>query len=354
MTESPTAKAIRAELRTKTRWLVGVAVVLTAIDLVLFRLAGGLALRVTGAIAGAIADSVIVVVIGSWLLRRPLLRAIDTLEYQALAAEELRSHAEQLASAGRIAAGLAHEVGNPLCAITNYAHRLHERVTPELRPTVGSLQREVTRIERLMDGFTDHARPREPGTRGADVNAAIRETLGFLGDQGILRRITIDTELDGAGLPVYATGLELEQIFTNLVLNAADAMRGGGRLAVRTRRLACAALAELSQRTCDDPGDGAPRRASDARLEQWVAMRTAADIVEIVVTDSGHGVTSGDEERIFEPFVTSKEPERGSGLGLAIVRRLVDSMSGLMWVQPSREGGAAFHVVLPVYTAVQA
>src|ERR1700733_7302978 len=85
----------------------------------------------------------------------------------------------RLASAGRVAAGLAHEVGNPLCAITNYAHSLEDKVAPELRPVVQSLQREVARIQRMMDGLIDYARPREPGALGADVTVALRETLRF-------------------------------------------------------------------------------------------------------------------------------------------------------------------------------
>ena len=70
--------------------------------------------------------------------------------------------------------------------------------------------------------------------------------------------------------------------------------------------------------------------------------------MKLVVADSGHGVPRGDEERIFEPFVTTKSAGKGTGLGLAIVRRMVDQLDGLIWVQRSREGGAAFHLVLPI------
>ncbi len=283
----------------------------------------------------------------------PLLSAIDALEYQLIAAEEQRSHAERLASAGRVAAGLAHEVGNPLCAITNYAHLLQDRVDPELRPTVKSLQREVTRIERMMDGLTDHTRPRcsQAHARCRCKCRGPRDAFGFLGDQGVLRRITVDTQLDGAALAVRGTALELEQVFANLVLNAADAMRGGGRLAIRTQRLQASALAERSRRRQGDTVDQRARRASDTRLDEWLASRSMTEVAEIVVADSGSGVASGDEERIFEPFVTSKPPDQGSGLGLAMVRRLVGTMHGLVWVQPSREGGAAFHIILPLHAS---
>jgi signal transduction histidine kinase len=219
----------------------------------------------------------------------------------------------RLASAGRVAAGLAHELGNPLCAITNYAHSLGEKVAPELRPTVQAMQREVARIQRMMDGIIDYTRPRDPGTLGADVNVALRDTLGFLTDQGIFRRIIVDAQLDPAALPAKATALELEQAFANLLLNAADAMPGGGRLALSTRR------------------------------------DFQANTIEIVIADSGPGVERGHEERIFEPFVTTKTAGHGTGLGLSIVRGIVNTMDGRVWVERSRDGGAAFHIVVPLF-----
>jgi two-component system NtrC family sensor kinase len=255
----------------------------------------------------------------------------------------------RLVSAGRVAAGLAHELGNPLCAITNYAHSLEDKVAPELRPIVQAMQREVARIQRMMDGLIDYARPREPGTPGADVNVALRETLRFLGDQGVLRRITLDEQLDTAALPVHATALELEQAFANLLLNAADAMPGGGKLALWTRRISRDTLTDGTLRR---PYDSAPsveiRR--DERMERWLTANAVTHVVKIVVADSGHGVERGNEERVFEPFVTTKAPQHGTGLGLAIVRGIVNTMGGLVWVQRSREGGAAFHIVLPEYT----
>ncbi|HEY4658505.1 MAG TPA: histidine kinase dimerization/phospho-acceptor domain-containing protein, partial [Gemmatimonadaceae bacterium] len=215
MNPAHTASTLRAELRRKTAWLVGIVLVLGLVNLAIFPLPSGRDWRAVGAIFGLISAALAVTIIGSWFLRRPLLEAITALERQAGAAESERSRAELLAGAGRVAASLAHEVGNPLCAIANYAHSLEEKVPPELRGTLGSLRREVSRIERLVDGFLDHARPREPGSRGAEVKDALRETLGFLGDQGILRRITLETRLDGRPLPVRGTPLDLEQTFAN-------------------------------------------------------------------------------------------------------------------------------------------
>jgi two-component system, NtrC family, sensor kinase len=300
-----------------------------------------LVLAVVGAAAGA-----------WWLGRRSAGKSASSLEAQLASSRAEGAQAQRLASAGRVAAGLAHEVGNPLCAITNYAHSLEDKVAPELRPTVQSMQREVARIQRMMDGLIDHARPREPGALGADVNVALRDTLRFLGDQGVFRRITIDEKLDSAPLLVTGTALELEQTFANLLLNAVDAMPGGGRLALWTRQIPRAMLVDGSaHRAGDGAARVAPRR--DERLERWVTSHEVGQVVKIVVADSGHGVERGHEERIFEPFVSTKAPEYGTGLGLAIVRGIVDTMGGLVWVQRSREGGAAFHLVLPVHSNSQ-
>jgi two-component system NtrC family sensor kinase len=273
---------------------------------------------------------------------------VGSLDAQLRAANDANEAVSRLASAGRVAAGLAHELGNPLCAITNYAHSLEEKVTPELRPAVHSMQREVSRIQRMMDGLTDYARPREPGARGADVNVALRDTLGFLNDQGVLRRITIDDKLDDRPLPVNGTALELEQAFANLLLNAADAMPAGGNLALWTRRLQRTTLVDGASHRPGDKAAPVPFRR-DERVERWVASHDTAQVVKIVVADSGPGVAHGLEERIFEPFVTTKAPEHGTGLGLSIVRGIVNNLGGLVWVQRSREGGAAFHIVLPVH-----
>jgi signal transduction histidine kinase len=213
---------------------------------------------------------------------------------------------------------------------------------------VQSLQREVARIQRMMDGMIDYSRPREAGPTGADVNVALRETLGFLTDQGVLRRIAVDERLDAAALPVRGTALELEQTFANLVLNAVDAMPAGGTLAIWTRRLARTTLVDGSLRRPGDDAAPVPIRRDD-RMERWIASHEIAQVVKIVVADSGDGVADGHEELVFEPFDTTKTPEHGTGLGLAIVRGIVNRMGGMVWVQRSREGGAAFHIVLPVH-----
>ncbi|MDA1081462.1 MAG: HAMP domain-containing sensor histidine kinase [Gemmatimonadetes bacterium] len=261
-----------------------------------------------------------------------------------------REQLERLAGGGRLVAMLLHELGNPVSAIINYAHSLEQKVAPDLRGTVASLQREAFRVVKLRDGFLDFVRPKDASETGADLNAAVRETLGFLDDQGALRRIEVDLQMSAAPKPTRGTALELEQAIANLVLNAAAAMPEGGRLVIWAERYNRQALIEASARRTDGE-DGRivhPRRADD-KLSTWLESLDVEEVVKIVVADSGHGFHHGNLEKVFEPFFSSKEPDDGVGLGLTVVRRVVDSMGGIVWAQKSREGGAAFHIVLPVH-----
>lgn len=258
-----------------------------------------------------------------------------------------RGDLERLASAGRLVAMLLHELGNPVSAIINYAHTLETKVPAGLKPTVASLQREAFRVVKLRDGFLDFVKPRDAGHAGADFNAAVRETLGFLGDQGALNRIQVDVQISDAPKPTRGTPIELEQAIANLVLNAAAAMPEGGRLVIWAERFNRQALLEASARRTDEGRIVHPRR-SDDRLTTWLASLDVDEVVKVVVADSGHGFHHGSLEKVFEPFFTTKGDEAGFGLGLTVVRRVVDAMDGIVWAQRSREGGAAFHIVLPV------
>ena len=266
-----------------------------------------------------------------------------------------REQSERLASAGRLVAMLLHEIGNPVSAIVNYAHTLEAKVPPELKATVASLQREAFRVVKLRDGFLDFVRPKDAAHTGADLNAAVQETLSFLNDQGALKRIEVDLQVSAAPKPTRGTALELEQAIANLVLNAAAAMPEGGRLVIWAERFNRQALLDASNRRTDE-SEGRiihPRR-SDDRMSTWLASLDVEEVVKIVVADSGHGFNHGDLEQIFEPFFTAKAGDDGVGLGLTVVRRVVDAMDGIVWAQRSREGGAAFHIVLPVNTVAVA
>ncbi len=258
--------------------------------------------------------------------------------------------AEKLASVGRLAAGIAHEIGNPLGALNGYAHLLKAAAQEaSAREAVSGVERETARIDRIVRGLLDYARPRRPIPTPIDINDTLRRVVDLLSAQGHLRRVSLVMELANEGPFVHGEQHEMEQVFVNLLLNAADAVEHNGTIAIRT---ACMPSEMLEA--------GAPRRSGDSRftlvphpptprVQHWLGSeRRSSWVVKVVVADSGPGVAAEHAERIFDPFFTTKEPGKGTGLGLAIVARVVENLDGIVWVDRAREGGAAFHLLFPL------
>jgi signal transduction histidine kinase len=265
---------------------------------------------------------------------------------------EERAHvvrAEKMASIGRLAAGIAHEIGNPLGAINGYTHVLRTGVGGNPATALDGIERESGRIDRIVRGLLDYARAR-PATQGlVDLNEAARSVVELLNSQGVLKYVKMD--LSAAPEPTYISGErhDVEQVFVNLLLNAVDAMDGRGSITFLVRRTTRADL-KAGKRRASDPG-GQPTRPPSARTMRWLEGGTQNDVAMIAIIDSGPGIREEDAERIFEPFYTTKAPGKGTGLGLAIVARAVENCGGAIWVSPSREGGAAFRILLPVADA---
>jgi signal transduction histidine kinase len=264
--------------------------------------------------------------------------------------------AEKLASVGRLAAGVAHEIGNPLGAINGYAHLLRNQAIGNARAVeaVAGLERESTRIDYIVRGLLDYARPRKPTTTTIDVNDTTRSVVNLLSAQGALRDVKVVLELDHARARLVGDQHGLEQVIVNLLLNAVDALAEGakrrngtqGRIVIHAERAPLASLSQPAARR-SPPGQQGVLHAPPGRVKAWAAQHRNADVVKIVVADSGPGVAPENTERIFDPFFTTKEPGQGTGLGLAIVARIVDNLRGTVWVVPAREGGAAFHLLFP-------
>ena len=264
--------------------------------------------------------------------------------------------AEKLASVGRLAAGVAHEIGNPLSAINGYVHLLRGRLTDvtnrrDVSDTLGAMERESARIDRIVRGLLEYARPRPTAPTPIDVNDVLRSVIDLLAHQRALEGIRLTLELTPDALLVHGDRHDLEQLFVNLLLNAADAMSNQGQLVVRVERAARITLRQPAVRRSLAAG-AMIEHAPSARAQLWLAGHDAAEVAKIVVADSGPGVAPELAERIFDPFFTTKQPGKGTGLGLAIVARIVENFRGTIWVTAAREGGAAFHVLFPIATRV--
>ena len=227
-------------------------------------------------------------------------------------------HSERLASMGQMAAGIAHEINNPLAAVKGYAQLLlmqRERLEPATAETLERILSSSERISRIVRGLLDFARRKEERA-GADVlqprdaNQIVREAL-VLTEHTLsrFRGVEVATALAERLPPVLADSTEIQQVVINLLTNAADAMGEGGTIRLATR--------------------------------------AAGSDVEIAVADTGPGIPDEVRARIFDPFFTTKEPGQGTGLGLAICHGIVERHRGKITVE-SREGeGTEFRVLLP-------
>jgi signal transduction histidine kinase len=250
--------------------------------------------------------------------------------------------AEKLATVGRLAAGVAHEVGNPLSAIRTFVDVLRQRGGD--REVLDAMTREAERIDRIIRELLAYARPREEAIGPVDAAEVVRTTVAMLERQGALGQLRVSLECAEGLPPVRGRPHQLEQVLVNLVLNAVAAA-SPGRATVGVMR-AGGPLGFRDGRRISDPAHGTtPERRSGP--QPWRAdLAQAPAGVLLFVEDSGPGVPAADRERVFDPFFTTKPPGSGTGLGLAIVQRIVDEFGGVIWVDEGREGGAAFRVYL--------
>jgi two-component system NtrC family sensor kinase len=278
--------------------------------------------------------------------------SVNRMTSTLLEEQALRARFEKVASVGRLADGVAQAIGHPLEAISTHAAALrrHPALSAEAAELVAGIERERERIDRIIRGMLDFARPRQRVEEAVDVNGAIYRSMEVLRDQGALRQVDIHLELGAQLPPLLGDSHELQQVVVNLLLNAVDAMDGEGDITVFTSVVPFASVSGRDDvRRSDDPSTLGNAREPSARMRSWLStVGTPERVVKVIVADSGPGVPWTHVERIFDPFFTTKAAGRGTGLGLAVVSRIVEGLGGTVWVRPSREEGAAFVLLFPV------
>jgi signal transduction histidine kinase len=259
---------------------------------------------------------------------------------------------EKLAGIGSLAAGVAHEVRNPLGAVGTYVDVLRRRGTdPEV---TAAMRGAIERIERTVQSLLVYARPGDH-SGVADVNEAVSTAIAFLSAQGLLNERNVTVRLEAPVSLVRCDQHRLEQLVVNLVVNACHAAPGGV-VTVGTDREVYGARAREDVRRSDlrDGPATAPRSAGWTPRPRRTDVEPGTEGVLLYVADRGPGVPEELRERIFDPFFTTKAPGEGTGLGLAIVARTVHEAGGTVWVDRAREGGAVFKVFLPTAPAAEA
>ncbi len=221
---------------------------------------------------------------------------------------------ERLALIGQLAANVAHELNNPLQGIVTYSHLLLERMPPEgpSRDSIQKIAHQANRCTSIIRGLLDFSRQRAPHKTLVNVNAILLECISLVEDQAIFHNIEVTRELDEDLPLVVADPSQIQQVFMNLIINAAEAMNGVGRLSLRTRL---------------DP---------------------TGNYIETLVSDTGHGIRKEDMDRIFDPFFTTKDVGHGVGLGLAISYGIIKEHEGMILVESEVGKGTTFTVRLPL------
>lgn len=237
-------------------------------------------------------------------------------------AEDRFAQAEKLAAIGTLAAGVMHEINNPLATIGACAESItlgldegtldSTRDKEEFKESLDLIQQEVYRCKGIIDGLLDFSRPKQTTKSIVDLNTVIEKTLKLVKHHPRFRRVLVGVEPAKSVRPVWANEEQMVQVFMALLLNALDAMEDKGVITIRTR--------------------------ADERNDMTVAE----------VVDRGHGIRSGDRTKIFEPFYTTKSsPARGMGLGLSICYAIVNEHGGRMEVDSVVGEGSVFRILLP-------
>jgi two-component system NtrC family sensor kinase len=223
---------------------------------------------------------------------------------------------ERLALIGQLSANIAHELNNPLQGIVTYSHLLLEDL-PKDDPARDSLEKIVIQANRSRDiirGLLDFSRQRKPDKTLCDVNNVLKECVSLIEKQALFLNVQITTSLDDKLPLTVIDPSQIERVFINIIVNAADAMDGKGTLHLATRH---------------DQVD---------------------NCIEVEFTDTGHGIAKENLEKIFDPFFTTKDTGHGVGLGLAISFGIIKEHNGTLSVESEIGKGTTFIVRLPVTT----
>jgi two-component system NtrC family sensor kinase len=240
-------------------------------------------------------------------------------------AEERFAQAEKLAAIGTLAAGVMHEINNPLATIGACAESLSlglvegtldpVRDAAAIKKSLDVIEHEVHRCKGITDGVLNFSRPKPRTKTTIDLNVAIEKTLELVKHHPRFRRVDVGVDASETLAGVWANEEQMIQVFIALLLNALDAIEDKGIISLRTR---------------NDEKDG---------------------LVVAEVIDHGHGIRSSDRTKIFEPFYTTKSPTRGTGLGLSICYAIVTEHGGRIEVDSVVNEGSVFRILLPAREA---
>lgn len=254
--------------------------------------------------------------------------SLEQTHRQLKAAQKEIVRAEKLASTGRLSAGLAHEIGNPIGIVLGYLGLLKNRVPADDRLAADYIERaeqEIQRVNNTIRQLLDFSRSRQPEFSVISVHELVKYAGGMLSQQPLFSGIKISYQLEAEVDRVYGDSDQLHQVLVNLMINAADSIKQSGNSQNGFIQLAT---------SNSEPGG---RRATDA-----------GKMIKLKVIDNGTGIDEQNLDKIFDPFFTTKETGKGTGLGLSVSYMIVEQMGGGITVDLPETGGTGFVIRLPV------
>jgi len=262
------------------------------------------------------------IILGSVLTTRTVLNRLIQSDKEKAKSDEVMVHESKMAALGKMAAGVAHEINNPLAVIAEEAGWMKDLLKEddvaqsqnfkEYQESIKKIEYHVERVKKVTHRLLGFARRMEPTEEKVMVNQILEECVGFLENEARYRNININKEL-APDLPTTASdSSQLQQVFLNILNNAIDAMGKDGAITLRT-------------------------------LYQPETRQIA-----IKITDTGPGMTQETIEKIFDPFFTTKEVGKGTGLGLSISYSIIEKLGGTIYVDSKVSKGTTFTIKLPV------
>jgi two-component system NtrC family sensor kinase len=240
-------------------------------------------------------------------------------EHDDLLREQARlqlTRSERLASIGRLAAGVAHEINNPLTGVLTFAHLLHDAAPAgsQDQKDLATIIEATVRCKDIVRGLLNFARQSEPHKRLSDLNEVLHGALSLTRNQARIHQIAIAEEFDPALPPLVVDPNQIQEVAVNGIVNAIDAMPDGGRITLRTR-------------------------AVEVQGTPWA---------EFDISDTGCGIPSENLDRVFDPFFTTKQTGKGTGLGLAVSYGIVTEHGGEIRIASEVNRGTTLTVRLPI------
>ena len=265
---------------------------------------------------------VLVIIIGAVFSTRAMMKELVQMERKKAVSEDLAMQSTKMAALGKMAAGIAHEINNPLAVIGEKAgwlkDLLHEEdlaQSPnfqEFADTVNKIELHVNRAKKVTHRLLGFARRMEPVHEKVDLNTILHDTIGFLENEARYRNIDIQADFDEELPQTTSDSAQLQQVFLNILNNAIDAIGKDGEIIVKTKLL--------------------PKINS----------------LGVEIIDNGPGIPKEMLDKIFDPFFTTKEVGKGTGLGLSISYSIIDKLGGKMMVASEEGQGTTFTIYLPI------